>query len=795
MDDDKPNPDDPTADRTAADSGRPAAALIPRWIGRAMEPRLLYPAIAILSLVAIWGTTLHLIKVERTAAERAALASSRQLAETYEAQVVRALREIDQTLKFVKYAYELKDKPSLLSELRERALLPPPLLFEISIANSSGDILASTHPPAIANVADWDVFQSQRGEDIFAVGRPRLGPGSDAWRLEFSHRLNAPDGAFAGIVMLSVDASYFVSGYESSQLGDHGVIGLLGTDGMFRVRRSGNVVSAGDQTDFATDAIRSPDEPVGEPVITTDPWDGARRYTSARELYAVPLIVTVGLSVDERLAGTRHAAKTYRWRAVAASLLLVGVITVFGRMSMQLTRSRQRVVEQRLAHAARDEYLAYHDSLTTLPNRSLFSRLLSQGIQQANRYNRRLSVLFLDLDRFKFINDTLGHEAGDQLLQEVANRLKTCLRGSDVVARLGGDEFVILLPEMQEDKYAATVAQKILSVAGRPFLLRGKEVRVTASIGISVYPQDGLDEQTLIKNADTAMYQAKQEGKNNYQFYSEKLNTESLARLTLESGLRHALERDEFELHYQIKQDLLSGRTTGMEALLRWRHPDLGILPPMQFIPVAEGTGLIVPIGKWVLRTACAQNAAWQREGLPRLTMSVNMSVRQLYDEHLPEDLRAILADTGMDPNLLELEISESLLMRDAEKNLLTLTRIKEMGIRIAIDDFGVGYSSLATLKRLPLDTIKIDRAYIRDLVNVDANRELTKATIAVGKALSMTIVAQGVETKEQAEYLRRNACTELQGFLISEPVPADKIAELLRTQATRNDADTPAVD
>lgn len=519
------SPDDSNTDHGVADSEKPATATHPQWISRTTELRLLYPAVAILALAAIWGATLYLIKVERAAAERAAALSSRQLVETYEAQVVRALREIDQTLKVVKYAYELRGKSDSLNALKERALLPPPLLFEINIASSNGDILASTHPSAIANVADWDVFESQRDENVFSVGRPRLPPGSDAWRLDFSHRLNTPDGGFAGIVMLSVDASYFVSGYEPSQLGDYGVLGLLGTDGIFRVRRSGDAVTAGDPAENAAAAIHSPDELVGKPVITTDSWDGVRRYTSARELYAVPLIVTVGLSVDERLEGVYLAARTYRWRAFAASLLLVGVITVLGRMSLQLALSRQRVVEQRLAHAARDEYLAYHDSLTTLPNRSLFSTLLGQEIQQANRYSRKLSVLFLDLDHFKQINDTLGHEAGDQLLQEVANRLKTCLRSSDVVARLGGDEFVVLLPELHEDKYAATVAQKILSATARPFLLRGEESHVTASIGVSIYPQDGQDEQALIKNADAAMYQAKQEGKNNYKFYSAKLNT------------------------------------------------------------------------------------------------------------------------------------------------------------------------------------------------------------------------------------------------------------------------------
>jgi diguanylate cyclase (GGDEF)-like protein len=560
------------------------------------------------------------------------------------------------------------------------------------------------------------------------------------------------------------------------------VLGILGIDGVFRARRTGDAISAGDTLDYTT--VVPPSHQAGrEAVLSTNAWDGVPRYTSARQLYEFPLAVVVGLSADEQLAATRRSQHTYLWRAAAGSLVLILIAVVLSRMSRQLTASRLRAVEEQLAHAARVEYLAYHDGLTALPNRSLFSKLLGQSINQAHRYNRRLAVMFLDLDRFKQINDTLGHEAGDQLLQEVAARLKACLRDSDTVARLGGDEFVVLLPELTEEAYVATVAQKILSTVARPFVLLGQEFRVTASIGISTYPQDGLDEQTLTKNADIAMYQAKAEGKNNFQFYSERLNANSLERLTLESSLRHALERGEFELHYQAKRDIRSGRITGMEALLRWQHPDLGTIAPMQFIPVAEETGLIVPIGKWVLRTACLQNMAWQAQGLPPLSMAINLTARQFFDEGLVPDLTTILATTGMDARLLELEITESLLMRDVERSLRILSGLKDMGVRIAIDDFGVGYSSLATLQQFPLDTIKIDRSFIRDVASVDEDKALTEAIIAMGRTLSLTVVAQGVETKAQADFLRLNACDEFQGFYLDVPMPADQTSMLLRTQ------------
>lgn len=780
--------DDSPADQARlTDTMVPASSKLRRWLSLATEPHILFPAFAVLVLAVIWGTTLNLIKVERTAAEQTAAALSRELAQTYEAQVVRALREIDQTLKVVKSANDVWGIKEVLPKLKARDLLPPALVFAVSVADSKGDVVASTDPSESANVADRDFFQSQRQTDAISVSHPQPGPGAGEWRLQFSRRLNTADGKFSGIVMVSVDAAYFASGYDSSKLGEHGMLGMLGSDDVFRVRRSGDTVFAGDRADYSA-VVPATDQEESAATLSNNSWDGVLRYTSARQLYGFPLAVIVGLSADEQLAAVQRNKQVYLWRAAAGSLLMILIIAVMGRMSHQLALSHKRAVEEHIAHAARVEYLAYHDSLTTLPNRSLFSKLLGHSINQAHRYNRQLAVLFLDLDHFKRINDTLGHEAGDQLLQEVAARLKTCLRGSDTVARLGGDEFVVMLPELDVEKYAATVAQKILAAVVRPFFLAGQEYRVTASIGIGTYPQDGLDEQTLTKNADIAMYKAKEEGKNNFQFYSEKLNASSLERLNLESALRHALERNQFQLHYQAKRDIRSGLITGMEALLRWQHPDLGTVAPMKFIPVAEENGLIVPIGKWVLRTACLQNVAWQNQGLAHLNMAVNLTARQFFDEHLLKDLTEILAETSMDAKLLELEITESLLMRDVEKTLRILTALKGKGIQIAIDDFGIGYSSLATLKRFPLDTIKIDRSFIRDVASVTEDKDLTRAIIAMGRTLSLNVVAQGVETKEQADYLRQNICDEFQGFYLNKPVPADQMAELLRTQSVITD-------
>jgi diguanylate cyclase (GGDEF)-like protein/PAS domain S-box-containing protein len=430
----------------------------------------------------------------------------------------------------------------------------------------------------------------------------------------------------------------------------------------------------------------------------------------------------------------------------------------------------------------RIQYLAYHDSLTELPNRAMFSELLNHAISKARRHNRRMAVLFIDLDRFKNINDTLGHEAGDTLLQEVGRRLKHTLRQSDTVARLGGDEFVVLLEEIGDARQVEKVAGKILAAVVRPFHLLGQEFRVTASIGASIYPEDGQDEQTLMKSADIAMYQAKEEGRNAFRFYSAKMDIHTFERLALESSLRRALERTEFELHYQPKRDLHSGAITGVEALLRWRHPDLGMVAPAQFISIAEETGLIVPIGKWVIKTACWQNKHWQEQGLPRMCIAVNVSARQFSEETLVQDVVSILEETGMDPDLLELEITESVVMRDPERAVKMLKELKERGIRLALDDFGTGYSSLSSLKRFPVDTIKVDRTFIRDIPGDAEDRALTQAIIAMSKTLSLTVVAEGVETKEQLEFLRQHACDEFQGYYFSKPLPAEEFARLIQT-------------
>ena len=733
-------------------------------------------------LATVWVSTFGIVRVRYADAERAAAVSSRELLNTYEAQVVRALQEIDRTLNLVRFWREHGN--GQLAKLKDGGLLPADLLFVVSVADRNGNIVDTTAAAAAKRptVSAADLARDRLDRDSIFVGQLPAGLAGDE-QLTFSRGLSKADGEFDGVALVAVEAAYFVSGYESSKLGAHGVLGLLGTDGVFRVRRTGDTVYAGGSIDY--DSVVPPESDEAAAILSTNKWDGVPRWTSAREISSFPLAIITGLSTSEQLAAANQdRIIDCEWAALASVVIILTTFLV-GRMSWQLAQGRRREREQRMEQALRIEYLAFHDALTGLPNRSMFSKLLTQSIKEAHRYSKKLAVAFIDLDRFKQINDSLGHEAGDQLLKEVAARIRQCLRESDIVARLGGDEFVLLLPELSEEHFVAAIAEKILAILARPFNLRGHEYRITASIGVSSFPTDGLDEQTLTKNADIAMYQAKAQGKNNFQLYSERLNTDSLERLTLEAGLRHALANNEFRLLYQAKLDMVSGCVIGVEVLLRWEHPDLGTIPPQRFLPAAEASGLVVAIGKWVLRTACAQNMAWQKQGLPPLIVAINLTERQFFDEHLLADVAAILRDTGMSPLLLEFEIGESLMMRDIDKTGRILKDLKTAGIRLAIDDFGRGYLSLATLQRFPLDTIKIDRCLMQEIAGAASGAGLAESIIELGKNLSLSVVAQGVETKAQADFLRAHAADQLQGFYCNTPLTVEAFTRLLRAGAT----------
>jgi len=431
------------------------------------------------------------------------------------------------------------------------------------------------------------------------------------------------------------------------------------------------------------------------------------------------------------------------------------------------------------------KHQATHDPLTGLPNRALLEDRLRQAISYADRYGRLMTVVFINLDGFKRINDSLGRKGGDELLKVMAERMARCLRSVDTVVRTGGDEFVIILYDQPGDGTdIAPALRKLLETIAQPARIGSQAVQLTGSMGVATYPADGADADALLVNADAAMSHAKASGRNNFEFYAAEMSGAIRDELALREGLRHALARSEFHLAYQPQLDMESGRVTGVEALIRWQHPERGLVSPAQFIPLAEETGLIVPIGEWVLRTACFQNKAWQDAGLPPFIVSVNVSARQFRERTLIAQVALALRDSGLEPRLLELELTESLVMEDLDKALQSMKALRAMGVQLSIDDFGTGYSSLSALKRFPIARLKIDQSFVRDIPGDEEDKAIAKTIIALGHELNLKVIAEGVETEQQLEFLRAHGCDEMQGYLFSRPVPPAELAALVRMRA-----------
>ena len=437
-------------------------------------------------------------------------------------------------------------------------------------------------------------------------------------------------------------------------------------------------------------------------------------------------------------------------------------------------------ISERMRTQERLHYMAHHDALTKLPNRTLFLDRLHQAMARAHWHNRLIAVIFMDLDQFKEINDNFGHDCGDQLLIQLTQRLSSSLRSGDTIARFGGDEFSILLDDIASEQDVSVLAKKILDTLATPFKIQGHELLITASIGVSIFPSDGSDSETLLRNADVAMYRAKHLGRNNYQFYSNEMSARAFERLSLENSLRHALKRQEFFLLYQPQVDSISGNIISVEALLRWQHPELGVVPPNDFVPLLEETGLIVSVGDWVLKTACKQAVQWHQSGFDSLRMCVNLSSRQFNSPNFIQSFHRIIRDTEIKPELLELELTESMLMRNASKTISALNTLSHHGIRIAIDDFGTGYSSLNYLRRFPISTLKIDRSFVRDVIEDADDAAIASAIIVMAQSLNLNVVAEGVETKQQLDFLSERQCNEIQGNYFSAAVPASDIANML---------------
>ncbi|MGD0404045.1 MAG: EAL domain-containing protein [Candidatus Acidiferrales bacterium] len=500
--------------------------------------------------------------------------------------------------------------------------------------------------------------------------------------------------------------------------------------------------------------------------------DGATRQTAKDPMeMAVEQNRTVGLTVNcvlIRRDGSEAAIEDSAAPIHDRAGRVIGAVIVFHDVS------EARAMSIQMSHSAQ------HDIVTNLPNRLLLNDRISQSIALARRQGRPIAVLFLDLDHFKEINDSLGHAAGDKLLQSVSKRLLGCVRGSDTVSRQGGDEFAILLTEISHADDAAICAQKILLSLNEEYFIQDRSLRINGSIGISVYPQDGEDADTLIKNADMAMYHAKERGRSNFQFFAPEMNTKAVARRTLETGLQRALKRGEFVLHYQPRVNLATSEITGVEALIRWRQPEQGLVPPADFIPIAEECGLIVQIGRWALREACTQARAWQHAGLPVVPLAVNVSAVEFRNKAFVAGVRDILAETGLEAKNLELELTEGVLMDDAKSTVRVLDDLKKMGICLAVDDFGTGYSSLSYLRQFPIDVLKIDRSFIHQITSNHDDSMIIGAIVSMGRSLKHLVVAEGIETQEQRAFLQAQHCAEGQGYLFSRPLDAAQFAHLL---------------
>jgi diguanylate cyclase (GGDEF)-like protein len=698
-----------------------------------------------------------------------------------------------------------------------------PQLDAVMVLNSEGRLINFSRTGAVSNVdaSDTAYFRALKDDPHLQtlVTEPVQNGGVGAWTIFLARRVNGPFGEFLGVVLGAIQMQYFEDFYRAIELRDSSTIALLRLDGITLVRfpRSDTV---GKKFFGAEHLLRGG---VSATLREASPIDGLIRIKAAHLVANYPVFTIATNSEDAALAGWRGMARLVTLGTLGCAIAIAVAGFALGRQWKHKARLADSRAELRLqevraaalgtavevaeAAAIQVAHSAEHDFLTGLPNRMLLNDRVSQAIALARRHKKHTAVLFLDLDGFKHINDSLGHGIGDKLLQSIATRLVACVRSSDTVSRQGGDEFVVLLSEVEEPEDAAIAARRIgqavagahsidqhdvhldvATAAGRMLqavaeahLVDHHNLHVTASIGVSIYPDDGLDAETLIKNADTAMYQAKENGRQGFQFFKAAMNVRAVERQSIEEDLRRALQQQEFTLHYQAKINLRTGAITGAEALIRWTHPTRGLIPPLQFIPIAEDSGLIVPIGAWVLREACMQARAWVDAGLPAMTLAVNVSAMEFRNENFLENLFAILGETGLDPRLLELELTESLLMKHAESAISILQSLREVGVQVAMDDFGTGYSSLSYLRKFPLDALKIDQSFVRQISAAGEDTAIVTAVIGMARTLKLRVIAEGVETREEMEFLRAHQCDEAQGYYFSRPIPAQQFAKLLK--------------
>jgi diguanylate cyclase (GGDEF)-like protein len=854
---------------------------------------------------AMWAIVIERIDFEHAETIAEVTKENSTLARTLEEHTARTLLGIDQALHFIMYQYGQQGLALSIRKAIAEGEIDDSIFTDMSIIDEDGVRVLGRDDTKRFSVADRDYFKfHQRADshDLF-ISQPALGRATGKWAIHISRRINKPDGSFGGVALASLDPAYFTKFYQEADLGEHGLVTLVGLDGITRARQVGERSSFGEDMRGSTLFGKLAESEAGS-FTSTGQRDGTARFFSFRTLQRYPLVVAVATSEAGTLAPSRVRARNYRifavlatafailfvagalialarhrrgaaalreserfaratidalsktiavidgsgrilsvnnaWRefastngatqasvsegsnyldvcdkaaasgdaeAIAVSGLLRAVIS--GKRNsaaleyswhapsdkrwfcLTLTRfsddgpvrvvvSHENITERKVRES-HIEYLATHDALTDLPNRNLLIDRITQSINHAGRTELELAVIFVDLDHFKYVNDGFGHPVGDELLRVIAQELRAEVRSGDTVARLGGDEFVLLLNDVKDAAVAAaTISRTVLKRFSRPFLVGAREFTVTASIGIGLYPGDGQDADMLLMNADAAMYHAKEMGRNTFQFSAPEMKNKAIERVALEGALRRALQLGQFEIHYQPQVLIATGEATGMEALLRWPHPELGLIPPARFIPIAEETGLIIPIGEWVLRSACAQNKVWQDAGLPPLTVSVNLSALQLRQSDLADLVARILAETGLDARYLDLELTESMVMGKSQSVIDCLHALKALGVSLSIDDFGTGYSNLGYLKSFPLDQLKIDRSFVNDLPESSNAASIARAIVSLGHSLGLRVIAEGVATAAQAQFLASIWCEHAQGYLYSKPLPAEEFVRWL---------------
>ncbi len=728
---------------------------------------------ATLLLTGMWAAIWVQVEHERSAAIETAVNRNQNLAVAFEQYVTRTIQGADLLTRTMKAQIERAGAEAALHQAVADGLVNTNLYYGVQILDQNGFLLAGTvhqTTPGL-NYGDREHFRVHRliADLGVYIGKPIPLRLSEGTVIPITRRINLPDGSFGGVVIVMVKPSRFTEFYKDVSMEGDDFIALVGLDRITRVRRTGSTETFGDDLSKSS-VFANQSQKASDNVLTRGYKDGEMRYISYRTLTDYPLMAAVGISQKEVMADVQARAQTLILLSAAVSLAIIGITAL---LVMALRRKDLAVMQLQMTERQLTT-LALRDPLTKLPNRIHLEQRGEDLIEASKMSGRPMACLFIDLDNFKYHNDAHGHAVGDLVLQAVADEVQKLVRARDLLARLGGDEFVVLLCDLDDARQeSACVAERILDRFANAMQVGGQDMTISVSIGISLFPENGLTLSELLRHADEAMYSSKERGRARYNFFSIDMRRQNGEKLQMESAMRRAIRNHEFELYYQPQINLRTGQPVGVEALLRWHNPEMGPIPTDQFIPIAEESGLIIPIGQWVLETACRQMRLWHASGLSDLQLSVNFSALQFKQPDLIETVSDVLLETGLNPRSLELELTESMLLGSRDVIRGKLERLKQLGVSLALDDFGTGYSNLQYLKKYPLDTLKIDRSFIADLPHDADGEAIAGAIISMAHSLDLRVIAEGIETQAQADSVIRKGCTLAQGYLYARPMSA----------------------